>query len=174
VSENEVTLLIKTFFVLQEERREGGRKKDNGDKKTQDESEGESWKKSDMGGRGIAVGSYCLCSWRRAERKAWYHGMICNRFRINLCSRFANLLLLIPFLTMLVQLGRRRLEIFFQNAIPSVKSLESLRIVVPQEKLSKWRRKSICVCVSVCVFTSLLPGVADTEGKQGQERCRVQ
>jgi hypothetical protein len=130
--------------------------------------------KSDMGGRGIAVGCFCLCSWRRAERKAWYHGMICNRFRIELCSRFANLLLLIPFLTMLVELGRRRLEIFFQNAIPSVESLESLRIVVPQKKLSKWRRKLICVCVSVCVFTSLLPGVADTEGKQGQERCRVQ
>jgi hypothetical protein len=55
---------------------------------------------------------------------------------------------------MLVQLGRRRLEIFFQNAIPSVKSLESLRIVVPQKKLSKWRRKSICVCVSV-VFSLL-------------------
>jgi hypothetical protein len=118
-----------------------------------------------MGGRGIAVGSFCLCSWRRAERKVWYHGMICNRFRINPYSRFANLLLLIPFLTMLVELGRRRLEIFFQNAIPSVKSLESLRIVVPQKKLSKWRRKLISVCVSVCVFTSLLPGVADTEGK---------
>lgn len=50
----------------------------------------------------------------------------------------------------------------------------SLRIVVLQKKLSKWRRKLICVCVSVCVFTSLLPGVADIEGKQGQERCRVQ
>lgn len=75
---------------------------------------------------------------------------------------------------MLVELGRRRLEIFFQIAIPSVKSLESLTIVVLQKKLSKWRRKLICVCVSVCVFTSLLLGVADTEGKQGQERCRVQ
>jgi hypothetical protein len=38
---------------------------------------------------------------------------------------------------MLVELGRRRLEIFFQNAIPSVKSLESLRIIVLQKKLSK-------------------------------------